>query len=137
MTKEENRLSSHPQKKTRENTCYGGPGPLSSPSPSNLTPSHSSPGGFLLALMHPTLVLVYLKNVRTASVAFSFQSHLTEGALGCFHPHAFPMSFYSLVIWGRQALRSVKGGGRSVAFLPRTTNAGHHPSCGSCLSDRA
>ena len=59
-------------------------------------------------------------------MAFSFQSHLAEGALGYFHPHAFPMSFHSLVIWGRQALQSVKGGGGSVAFLPRTTSTGHH-----------
>ena len=73
--------------------------------PRLLSPSHSSSGGFFLVLIHPTLVS--LKNASTAFAAFSFHSHLAEGALGFFHPRAFPISFYSLAIWGRQALHSV------------------------------
>ena len=72
-------------------------------------------------LMHPTLVS--LGNTKTASVVFSFQSQLTEGDLGCLHPCALPTSFHNLVIWGCQTLHSVRGGGRSVACLPRTTAA--------------
>ena len=48
------------------------------------------------------------KEASTASVDFSFHSHLPEGALGCFHPWAFPMSLHSFLIWGIQALHSVK-----------------------------
>ena len=48
------------------------------------------------------------RNNKLASVDFSFHSHSTAGALGCFYPHAFPMSFESHVICGRQALHSVK-----------------------------
>ena len=62
--------------------------PRPRPPPCLTSPSHFPPGSFPLVLMHPTLVS--LRNLKTASVAFSFQSHLTEGALGCFHPHAFP-----------------------------------------------
>ena len=40
-------------------------------------------------LMHPTLVLP--RNPKTASADFSLHSHLTEGALGCFHlPYILP-----------------------------------------------
>ena len=60
----------------------------------------------LLALMHPTLV--FAKKSKTASVDFSLHSHLTEGALGCLHPWAFPISFHNFLIWGVHALHSVK-----------------------------
>ena len=56
--------------------------------------------------MHPTLVL--LKNAKTASVDFSFHSHFPEGALRCFHLWAFSISFHNFLIWGIQALHSVK-----------------------------
>lgn len=53
--------------------------------------------GFLLVLMHPTLVP--LRNLKTASVTFSFHSHPTEGALGCFRPHAFlSLSTFSCLV---------------------------------------
>ena len=47
-------------------------------------------------MMHPTLVLP--RNSKTAPVDFSLHSYLPEGALGCFHPCAFPMSFHSFLI---------------------------------------
>ena len=50
-------------------------------------PRFPSSGGLLVATVHPALVS--RRKSRTASVAFSFRRHLTEGALGCFHPHAF------------------------------------------------
>ena len=97
----------------------GGPGPPSSPaSPapaSSCQLSSPSSGSFLLVLMHPTLVL--LKNTKTASVDF-FQSHLPEEAFGCFHPCAFPISFYNFLIWGSQALHSMKRWWRVCCFPP-------------------
>ena len=62
--------------------------------------------------MHPTLVS--LRGFTTDSVAFEFSlhSHLTERALGCFHPNAFPTSLHSL-----DALHSVKRWWR-VCFFP-------------------
>ena len=93
----------------------GGPGPPSSLSSPQSAPSTSS-GGVLLALMHPTLVLP--KKTSTASVDFSFHNQLPEGALGCFHPWAFPMSFHGLLIWGIQALHSVNRWWRVCLFPP-------------------
>ena len=78
-------------------------------------PSHSPSRGPRPVLMYPTLVS--LKNAKIASVVFSFHSHQTEGALGCFHPHAFPISLHNLVIWGRRALHPVNKRWR-VYFLP-------------------
>ena len=88
-------VPSSPEEKTKGNYIPGGPGPPSSPSPPEPAPSTSSVAT-LLALMHPTLVLP--KKSNTASVDFSFYNHLPEGALGCFHPWAFPMSFHSFLI---------------------------------------
>ena len=84
----------------------GGPGPPSSPSPPEpvLTPASSS--SLRSTLKQPTLVS--LRNASTASVDFSFHNHLPEGALGCFHSWAFPISFHSRLICGLQALHSVK-----------------------------
>lgn len=74
-----------------KNYILGGPGPPSSPS---ATSPSSSRGA--IATMHPTLVS--LKNVRTASVALSSPKvFLTEGALGCFRPHALPISCHTLL----------------------------------------
>ena len=80
--------------------------PLSSLSPPDPPPSHSSSGGFRLVLMHPTLVS--LRYPETASVASFFQSHLTKGALGCFHLHSFPLSFQNHLICCSQARNSMK-----------------------------
>ena len=75
----------------------------------------TSSSGTRLVLMHPALVLP--RKARTASVDFSFHSHLPEGALGCFHPWAFPISFHIFRIWGFQALHSVKRWWRVCRFL--------------------
>ena len=54
-------------------------------------PPPSTPGGSTINVtMYPTLVS--RKKSGTSSVAFSFPSNLTEGALGCSHRHAFSMS---------------------------------------------
>ena len=81
--RERNEGKVHSQEKAH---YQGGPGPASSLS---LSPPSSS-GGHLRATKHPTLVL--LKKSSTSSVALSFQSSLAEGARGCFHQQAFPMS---------------------------------------------
>ena len=72
-------------------------------------------GTTLLALIHPTLVLP--KKSKTAPVDFSLHNHLTEGALGCLHPWAFPMSLHNFLIWGAHALHSVNRWWR-VCFFP-------------------
>ena len=103
-----------PQEEKR-NYINGGPSPPPSPPPPDPSPSLSSSGGFLLVLMHPTPAS--LRNFKTSSVVFSFQSHLTEGALECFHSHAFPTSSHNSLIRGSQARHSVKRWWR-VCFSP-------------------
>ena len=121
--------SSQPKKNKRNYIC-GVPGPPSSLSPLDTPPPHSSSGGFRLVLMRPTLVSV--RYPKTASVAFSFQSHLTEGALGCFHPNAFPLSFQNHLICCSQAWHSMEREWRP----PRATSIDRRPSCGLCPSGR-
>ena len=75
-------LSPRPQQgEPKENYTPGGPGPPSSPATpapaSSYKLSSPSPGSFLLVLTHPTLV--FFKKTKTASVDFSFQSHLPKG----------------------------------------------------------
>ena len=113
-------IPSSPEGRNKGNYQPGGPGLPSSPSSPAPAPSCQlsslSSGSFLLIPMHPTLVL--LEYTETASVDFSFQSHLPEGALGCLHPCAFPMSFHNFLIWGSQALHSVKRWCRVCCFPP-------------------
>ena len=56
--------------------------------------------------MYPALV--FRRKSRTASVAFSFHKLLAEGALGCFHPHAFPVSFHAFLACGARVRHLVK-----------------------------
>ena len=51
--------------------------------------------------LHPTLVSP--KNSKTASMAPSAHSHLTDGALGCSQWQSSPILFHSLLIWETQA----------------------------------
>ena len=117
--KEENKRKKQPVPSSPEEKKgdykTGGPGPPSSPSSPQPAPPTSS-RGVLLALMHPTLV--HPKKASTASVDFPFHKQLPEGALECFHPWAFPMSFHSLLIWGIQALHSVNRWWRVCLFPP-------------------
>ena len=53
-------------------------------------------------------ILVFRRKSRTAPVAFPFHSRLAEGALGCFHPHAFAMFFHIFLACGAQAWHLVK-----------------------------
>ena len=55
---------------------------------------------------HPTLVSP--GNSKTASLAFSFHSHLTAGDPWCFHPHSLPTRFHSFLACGAHALHSTK-----------------------------
>ena len=83
-------------------------------------------------LMHPTLIS--LGKIRTASIAFSLQSYITEGALGRFHPQALHMSFHNRLICGSQARHSVKGDCGSVYSLSRTTSICRRRPFVSCPS---
>ena len=56
--------------------------------------------------MHPTLVV--RKNSKTASVALPSHSNLTEGVHGCFHSHAFCISFNIFLACGAHARHLVK-----------------------------
>ena len=112
----------------------GGPGPPSSPSSPKPVLTPASSGSLRPTLTQPTLVS--LRKASTASVDFSFHNHLPEGALGCFHSWAFPISFHSRLICGIQALHSVKRWWR-VCLPPHTTSTGSRLSCGPCPSGRA
>ena len=103
------------KRKTRETAFAAGSGP---------SPLHSSSGGLLLVVMCLTLVLP--EKSKTASVAISLHSHLSEGAFGCSHPHAFPISFHNLVIWGRKAPHSVNWW-RRVCCLYCLSSRGRSP----------
>ena len=111
--------SPHPQDKGIKNVAGyrpGGPGPPSSPSSPEPVLTPESSGSFRSALTQPTLVS--LRKASTASVDLSFHSHLPEGALGCFHSWAFPMSFHSRLICGFQALHSVNRWWRVCCLSP-------------------
>ena len=86
-------------KKQKKNTAFGGLGPPSSPSDTCLTLTLSST--FALAIPEDLDATgVSSRNSKAASVAPSFHSHLTDGALGCSHLQSFPILFHSLRICG-------------------------------------
>ena len=97
--------------------CLGGsPGrPTLLPSLPELAPTPPS-RNLHLALMRPTLMPPRKANM--ASVGFSLHSHLPEGAPGYFHPQAFPISFHSCAICGRQAQHSVNRWWQVCCFPP-------------------
>ena len=89
-------------------TSQGGPGPSSSVSyPRTSSPPLSSS---TLALpddiLHPTHVSS--RNSTIALMASSFHSPLKTGALGCSHLQSTPILCHRVLIWGDQALHSVK-----------------------------
>ena len=104
-TKERDSLFLHSRRKKQGNYIAGEPGPPSSPSSPEPASWYLSSGSLLLVLMHP--ILVSFNNSKTASVDFSFNSHLIERALGCSHPCAPPMPFHILLICGSHTLHSV------------------------------
>ena len=79
--------------------------PLPLHPPSQLPRTPPPPGSLLPVLMHP--IPVSLDKSKTVSVDFSLHSHLAKGALGCFHPCAFPIPPHILLIYGRHALHPV------------------------------
>ena len=111
----------------RKGTSQGEPGPpllppppegKAQPSPSP-TPPSSSEGTKRISL--PTFVS--LRKLSTAGVALSSsKSRLTEGAQGCFHPHAFPTLSTSLCSAWSSLGTGRKGGGGAVTPRCHTTN---------------
>ena len=107
--KEEEPTKRRQRKRQRELQPRAGSAPPSSLfatwPPSSASPSCSWGNPVTLAdVLHPTLVSS--RNSSTAPVALSFHSCLTAGALGCSRPQSLLTLFYSLLIWGAQALHS-------------------------------
>ena len=74
----------------------------------------------------PDPTSVSLRKFRTASVALSSpNTFLTDGALGCFYPHASPTSFHILRLWAAHAAlgdQAPHGCTRSARKMPILTS---------------
>ena len=121
MTKKEQPIPSF-RGENKGEYIHGGPGPPSSPSDTAPSPTTSSLGALATPADNQRPTGESSRNSSTASVAFSFYSLLTAGALGCPHPQSFPTRLQSFRIWGSRARHSVKRWWRdSLLPLP------HHP----------